>query len=318
MRKPILLTLTAIIAVGLIGGLAMSKSSKGAGETWLGVYSQSVDSEMSEAFDLPVKYGVIVNEVVEESPAEKAGLKEGDIIVRFDRSKIADQDDLVEMIQKGRPGDKVTLIIMRDGKELKLPIVLEKKPAAEKQVWVYKGPKSKSKSFTFVYGDERSHIGVSLMDLTQQLGDFFGIAKGKGSLITEVQEDSPAKEAGLKAGDVIVAINGDEVYDPEDVVDAVEDKEPGEKVEVKIVRDKKEMTIPVEVAEDEDDSYKYSFKQFHAPDIDITLPKMKGLYRSFPSDQLFDYKDLEEQMEQFKKELKSLQKELKELRKQLE
>lgn len=319
MRKSFYATLFALIVIGLVAGPALSKSSRGSKSAWLGVYSQSVDNEIAEKFDLPVEYGVIVNEVVENSPAEKAGVEEDDIIIKIDGSKISHQLDLVDMIEESRPGDKITLTIIRDDDELKLPVVLKKKPS-DKFIWTSKAPKAKSYAYSFFYDDERSYLGVSLMDLTRQLGDFFGVDKGKGALITEVHEDSPAEGAGLKAGDVIVAVDNDKVFDAEDVKEAVGDKEPGEKVDVMIVRNKKEMTIPVEVAEVEDVSREYSFEQFYAPDIDITVPKIKGLLdRGSPlTDLYFDYGDFEEEMEELKKELKSLQKEMKVLREKLE
>jgi hypothetical protein len=219
---------------------------------------------------------------------------------------------------------------------VELTVILEKRPSHDKSIWLSKGPKNYGYLYSFDYDDERPYIGVSLLDLTSQLGDFFGIDKSRGALIAEVREDSPAKEAGLKAGDVIVSIDEDEVFDSEDVRDLISEKESGDKVEVTVVRDKKEGKFSVEVAEAEEESDVYShalLRQFRSPDIDYMLPKMKAKtkFRAVPSipslpdldlDDLHDLDpdeldELELELKKLKMEMKSLHKEMEELREKL-
>jgi len=323
MKRLSYLTLAVVIVLGLIANPVMAKSYKGSKKAWLGVYTQTVDYDLSEAFELPVKYGVVINEVVDDSPADEAGLKEDDVIIRVDGSKITDSRELVEMIDESRPGDEITLTIMRDNKELELAVTLGKRPGQDKSIWITNGPYSKTEDYFFsMYSDQMgSYIGVSMLDLTRQLGDFFGIDKGRGALIIEVREDSPAEEAGLKAGDVIVAIDKDEVIDSDDVQDLISEKEAGDKVEVTVVRNKKERTFTIEVAEDEDSPQIYSFRKRCTPDISIDLPDIKGLLHGIPSVPEWDDDDLEKfelEMKKLKKELKSLQKEMQELREKLD
>ncbi len=218
MKRLCYLTVAGIVALGLVVGPATAKSYKGSKKAWLGVYTQTVDYELVETFDLPVKYGVVVNEVVEDSPAEEAGLEEEDVIIGFDGSKVTEADELVEMIDEHRPGDEVILTVIREGDEVELTVTLEKRSSYDKSIWISKSPGNKDYFFSFdYYDDERSYLGVSLLDLTSQLGDYFGVDKSRGALIAEVREDSPAEEAGLKAGDVIVSIDKDEIFDSEDV-----------------------------------------------------------------------------------------------------
>lgn len=337
MKRLCYLTVAAIVALGLVVGPATAKSYKGSKKAWLGVYTQTVNYELVETSDLPVKYGVVVNEVVKDSPADKAGLEEDDVIIGFDGSKITDADELVEMIDEHRPGDEVILTVMREGDEVELTVTLEKRPGYDKSIRISKSLGNKDYFFSFdYYDDERTYLGVSLLDLTSQLGDFFGLDKGRGALIAEVRDDSPAKEAGLKAGDVIVSIDEDEIFDSEDVRDLISEKEAGDKVEVTVIRDKKERRFSVEVVEAKEESDAYShmlFRQFYGPDFDFMLPKMKakaklraiprirplpGLdlddFHGFDPD---DFNELELEMKELKKELKSLHKEMEELREKL-
>lgn len=336
MKRLCYLTVAAIVVLGLVVGPATAKSYKASKKAWLGVHTQTVDYELVEMSDLPVKYGVVVNEVVKDSPADEAGLEEDDVIIGFDGSKITDADELVEMIDEHRPGDEVILTVMREGDEVELTVTLEKRPGYDKSIRISKSLGNKDYFFSFDYDDERTYLGVSLLDLTSQLGDYFSVDKGRGALITEVRDDSPAKEAGLKAGDVIVSIDEDKIFDSEDVRDLISEKEAGDKVEVTVVRDKKERRFSVEVAEAEEESDAYShilFRQFYGPDFDFMLPKMKAKAKlraipriqplpgldldDFPGFDPDDFDKLELEMKKLKKELKSLHKEMEELREKL-
>jgi len=337
MKRLCYLTVAAIVVLGLVVGPATAKSYKASKKAWLGVHTQTVDYELVETSDLPVKYGVVVNEVVKDSPADEAGLEEDDVIIGFDGSKITDTDELMEMIDEHRPGDEVILTVMREGDEVELTVTLEKRPGYDKSIRISKSSGNKDYFFSFdYYDDERTYLGVSLLDLTSQLGDYFSVDKGRGALITEVRDDSPAKEAGLKAGDVIVSIDEDKIFDSEDVRDLISEKEAGDKVEVTVVRDKKERRFSVEVAEAEEESDAYShilFRQFYGPDFDFMLPKMKAKakLRAIPRIQTLpgldlddfhgfdpdDFDELELEMKKLKMELKSLHKEMEELREKL-
>ena len=336
MKKACYLTVAAMAILGFVVTPATAKSYKGSKKAWLGVSTQTVNYDLAETFDLPVKYGVVVNEVVEDSPADEADLREDDVIVGLDGSKITNADELVEMIDEHHPGDEVILTVMREDDEVELTVTLEKRPGHDKSIWLSKGPKNYGYLYSLDYDEERSYLGVSLLDLTSQLGNYFGLDKGRGALITEVIEDSPAMEAGLKAGDVIVSIDDDEIFDSEDVRDLISEKESGDKVEVTVVRDKKERKFSVELTEAEEESDVYShtlLRQFYGPDFDFMLPKVvtKAMLRAIPSIPSLpdldlddfpdldpdDFDELELEMKKLKMELKSLHKEMEELREKL-
>ncbi|HEV8376102.1 MAG TPA: PDZ domain-containing protein, partial [Candidatus Polarisedimenticolia bacterium] len=95
----------------------------------------------------------------------------------------------------------------------------------------------------------RTYLGVRVQGLTEELRSYFRAPRGRGVLVSRVEEDTPAGKAGLRAGDVIIAVDGKGIADRGDISQALEDKEPGDQVTVKIVRDGSEKTLEVEVAE---------------------------------------------------------------------
>jgi membrane-associated protease RseP (regulator of RpoE activity) len=109
-------------------------------------------------------------------------------------------------------------------------------------------PKGAHKSFAFWFAGGEGRLGASITEMTGDLRKYFGAPEGKGVLVSQVEKDSPAAAAGLRAGDVIVEIDGKTMEDTGDVVEAV-DKDTGAKVSVAIVRDKKAMTVTATLRE---------------------------------------------------------------------
>jgi len=319
------LTLVSALAVAVL----LLSFAAWAGEkpdAWMGIYTQTIEPDLKEAFDLDSDYGVIVKMVVADSPADEAGLRQGDIILMVDNEKLDDADDLVYYVRKHQPGDKVAVTVSRKGTEKVYEVELGKHDMYEKAENLYfKGlnmaPHSLSKSFKFhssQYAD--TYIGVSLQSLNTQLGEYFGVEEGKGALITDVADDSPAKKAGIKAGDVVISIDGEAVVDPSDVSDAVGDKEEGETIRLTVLREKNEKQFSFEVEESPDNFH--SLGNFWVPDDDddiLFLPGMKGLFQGdFHGDEMMDFDEFEEEMEDLKEELMEMKKELKEMKKKLE
>ena len=319
-----------ITTVGLVGLLLMPAATKTykdfknektaagtltaePGPAWLGVYLQDIDAETSETFDLPVKRGAVVTDVVDGSPAEEAGLHKDDIIIVCDGKPVHGADDVVQQIKKHQPGDKVDVTVIRDDDQRDMVVTLGRRSGDGK---LSRAPQVRQKEYAFTWsGDERGYIGVHLMGLNRQLGEYFGIKKGRGALITEVVEDSPAKEAGLKAGDVIVEVDSDEVADPEDVSEAIGDKEKGDKVTIAVVRDRRRLEIPVEVSERLEKDEALSF--YFAPDRDNLAPK---LHRppDVPGVQYYDSDNFKREMKTFKKQMQAFKTQMRQFQKEME
>jgi len=119
-------------------------------------------------------------------------------------------------------------------------------------VWAQKKAPSSSisKSFSFSTSSHRGRLGVQVMSMTAQLRTFFGVRKGKGVLVAEVKDGTPGKRAGLRAGDVLLSVDGDEVSSVWDVRKALSDRNKGEQVEIQIVRGKARRKVSAQLDTD--------------------------------------------------------------------
>jgi C-terminal processing protease CtpA/Prc len=217
----------------LAAGLADVAEPSGA---FMGVILAGIDEDLAKKIGSP--RGALVTDVVDDSPAAEAGMKDDDVIVALDGESIAGPGHLKDLLSQRKPGDKVTVKVWRDGKSETLTVTLGKsKGISELEHQLQK---------TIVIKREpKAWLGVRMQELTEQLGEHFGTTKGV--LISEVIKDSPAAAAGLAAGDVILKVDGETVESPLDVSKAVADKEAGDKVALVFVRDGKELSKDIEL-----------------------------------------------------------------------
>lgn len=243
------------VLVGLLAVMAINPA-QAARRSWIGIYMQDVTQELAEAFELKSAAGVLVNDVSEDSPAEKAGIKPKDIILAWNGVKVNDSDKLTDLVQASAIGDKVALDIDRNGESIKITVEIGER--REPRFYGF-GGEGNGNDWSEAWTNHglamldnlrdigQTGIGVSLQSLTGDLGTYFGVENGEGALITEVMKDSPALKAGLKVGDVIVEINGEQVETPGDVSSELRGKDRGEEVELTIVRDKAKQKVSLEV-----------------------------------------------------------------------
>ena len=286
---------------------AVSKSA------YMGVYLQDVTTDLREALDLESKRGALIAGVIDDSPADEAGLEEEDVVVEFEGERVRNSSQLTKWIKERSPGDEVNLVVIRDGKKKSIAIVLGKRPKGKLEIIepllgdLYM-PHADAYSFTYSSG---SRIGVKVQSLTEQLGEYFGVEDGQGALITEVEEDMPAQKAGLRAGDVIVEADGEDIEDTGDLVEVISQKEEGDEVEIKVMRDRSPRSFQVQVEKDETWS---SWDKGKFAEMKIFSDKLKK-----PETFWFqkESSDLEDEMEELKAELEELKKELEEIRRKL-
>lgn len=225
---------------------------KSKGSPVLGVILTTPDDD--ELSSLNLHGGAKIKKVIKGSEAERIGLKEGDIIIRFEGSDIADPEDLREMVSQIEDEKKVEIVIMRDGKEQKLEATL--KPG-ETPFPGWRGWRDEH-DFDFRLHDlpyylggrfdsKGGFLGVEARQLTDQLKQYFEVEYGV--LVERVIEESPAEKAGLKAGDIITEINKRKIEDYRDLVRTVNYYNPGETIEVKYTRKGKSNTVKVELGE---------------------------------------------------------------------
>ena len=238
--------------------------------SFLGVHTEDITKENMARYNMRDVRGVGITEVVKDSPAEKAGLRKDDVIVRFENDNVTSTRKLSRLVSEVAPDHTARLTIVRGGSEQDVNVTIGKHapmntsryfeglrgmegmkefkefknmpPGA--QVWKWDPPAGVSpENFYFSLGASR-RIGVTTMALTKQLADYFGIADGKGVLVTGVIDDSPAARAGIKAGDVIVSVDGEKVDGSGDVSRAINKKKEGD-VTLTVVRDKNQRSFTV-------------------------------------------------------------------------
>ncbi|MFA6900662.1 MAG: PDZ domain-containing protein, partial [Desulfurivibrionaceae bacterium] len=167
---------------------------------WLGVMIQPVTPELAAQFKMERPIGALVGEVSLGSPAEKAGIKPGDVIVEFNGKEIAQVSMLPNLVAETPVGSKAEVTLFRKGALKKLPIVIAK--LNEEQAAASESTENLNK-----------RLGLGVQDLTPEIAAALGITDKHGVLITAVEPDSPAAEAGLRKGDLILEFNQSPVRD---------------------------------------------------------------------------------------------------------
>jgi serine protease Do len=229
------------------------------GGGFLGVHAEDISRENMGRYHMNQVRGVGVTQVVKDSPAEKAGLRKDDVILRIDGENITSVRKLNRVVSEMAPDQSVRVTVSRGGAEQEISATIGKRNNSSmvrdlfsrgSRDWKWEGPlidkdglANNAGDLTFMLGNSR-RIGVSTMELTKQLADYFGIANGKGVLVTSVTEDGPAAKAGVRAGDVITAIDGEAVDSPGDVSRAISRKKEGD-VALTVIRNKAQQTIRV-------------------------------------------------------------------------
>jgi len=175
----------------------------------LGVLIQSVTPDLAEAFELKDSKGALISEVNPGSPAEKAGLKAGDIVLSFNGKTVESHEDLRMKVARTTPGTKVKLGILRDGKNMTVAVTLGEL-----------GGGDSTKSLSGAWSDSSNLLsGVEIESLTDETRARYGIPNNvQGVVVTRVDPDSPAYERGLRPGQVIASINREPVRSAADAM----------------------------------------------------------------------------------------------------
>ena len=181
---------------------------------YLGVLIQDVTPALAKEFKLKDSGGALVGEVTPDSPAEKAGLKTGDIITEFDGKKVTDSRHLKLEVARIHPGHTASMKVLRDGSPKTLEVAVREMPGTERLA------KNDSKN---AEQDNGTLNGVTVGDVDRAARQQFDLPGNlKGAVVTDVAPDSPAAEAGLRPGDVILEINRKPVHNAEQAVKLTE------------------------------------------------------------------------------------------------
>ena len=166
--------------------------------SWLGVYIQPLDNDAAKALEMETRDGALVTQVIEDSPAEKGGVEEGDVIIRFDNKNISDPSNLKNTVSLMPPGSKSEVIVFRNGSKKKLSVLLEELKDGK----VVASNSSPSTSI----------LGLDVREITDSLRKKYGIEDEDGKLvIVSVDSNSEATDKGLREGDIIKRVGTQQV-----------------------------------------------------------------------------------------------------------
>jgi serine protease Do len=180
---------------------------------WLGVSIQPVTPELGRSFGVEGENGALVAEVLKESPAEKAGLKSGDIILAYDGKKIHEMNALPRLVAATPVGKKVKLSILRNGKQDEVEVTIERLKESEEG-----SPAAET----------TDRLGMTVNELTADLAARMGLKETKGVVVVAVTPGSSAEEAGIARGDIVREINGVKIANADDYAKAVSSHKKGE------------------------------------------------------------------------------------------
>ena len=158
---------------------------------WLGVMIQHVTPELAESFGMSKEKGALIADVVKGSPAEVAGIKRGDIVLRYNGNDVDKMNDLSRLVAATPVGKEVELLILREGKEMRVKVKIEEMKE-EKEVVAEKGEKD---------------LGMNVQDITPEIAGYLSLEDTTGVIVTEVEADSPAADAEIGRGDIIKEVN---------------------------------------------------------------------------------------------------------------
>ena len=159
---------------------------------WLGVMIQKITSDLQEKLNLKGKKGALVADVTKDGPADKAGIQRGDVIVSFDGKEIKEMKDLPYIVASTPVGKKVLVEIIRKGKRKSIDVKigeLEEDKVTEEP------------------GEPKLELGMVVKEITPELAKNFGISETSGLIVVQVENNTPAAEAGLRPGDIIIEID---------------------------------------------------------------------------------------------------------------
>lgn len=251
------------------------------GRSYLGVDVRDITSDRVSALKLREERGVEITTVDQDAPAGKAGLKEHDVILEFNGTKVESEEQFRRMIRETPPGRNVTLGISRDGSPMNIQAQIGDRGKIVSNVfkmdgnsWKLIAPQPPEAPEFNIPFDIRvptytPSLGIQVDNLGQQLGEYFGVKNGEGLLVRSVEKGSAAEKGGMKAGDVITRADNEKITDRADLRRAIRAHRTGGKMNVSVIRDRREQNLVIDLpAQKSQDS---SGIQILTPDEDTVV-----------------------------------------------
>lgn len=209
----------------LAAGVMAGHGNKG----FLGVSLANVET------DEPAEQGLRIISVYDDSAAERAGIQAGDLIIEANGAPVNNHGDLTRAMGELKAGDMLALVVLRNGEEHRLEANLGEAPHRARVMM--------PKKHAVMFDADRAYLGIKYEDLSGQLATFFKV--DAGILIKEVVEGTPAEAAGLRAGDVLVAWNDQEVVNSGDLSKVVRAGKRDDVVSLTVVRSGERLELPI-------------------------------------------------------------------------
>jgi serine protease Do len=223
------------------------------GGTYLGVNLAEIDANRAKELRLKEDYGVEITRVEENSPAEKAGIKAGDVVLEYNGQRVEGMEQFGRMVRETPPGREVKITVSRNGSAQTLGAVLGSRKYRFSGNFPpgFELPEFHMPDMPQIYTATRSALlGVEAETLGSQLAVYFGVKEGV--LVRSVLDNTPAQKAGIKAGDVITKVDGMAVSAPSELSNAVRAANAAaasakKSYAIELVRDRKPVTVSVTV-----------------------------------------------------------------------
>ena len=203
---------------------------------WLGVMIQQVTHELAENFNLDRPIGALVGQVVPDSPAEKAGLKAGDVIISYNGKEISQMSMLPAMVASTNVGEKAKLVLIREGKKQDITVEIGR---MDDEAAILAG----------VETGTSKKLGMTIQELTPKLAESLGIKEAHGVIVTDVDSDSASEEAGILRGDIILEINRGKIENIAQYKKALQAAQNKNSILMLIQRDQNTLFIVIETEE---------------------------------------------------------------------
>jgi serine protease Do len=198
---------------------------------YLGVYLQEITDDLKEAMDLPSLEGVLISEVVDNTPASRAGIKSGDVIIEFDGKKVKDMASFRINVASTDVGKTVRVKVFRDGREKELRVTLGEMPET-----VGAAPQAPEQEY---------ELGLRVVNIDDPSAQRFGTQATTGVIIIEIRPNTPAEKAGFRVGDVIMGIGSRNVSNIDAYRNAIAELEKGKPVIFHVQRGDRKLYIAV-------------------------------------------------------------------------
>jgi len=183
---------------------------------YLGVAIQPVTHQLAEQLGVKARQGVLIGEVQPGTPASKAGLKPGDVILQFNGREVSSTNELQGYVEQTPIGSTVPVLVLRDGKRLTIDVTVEEQPA--NYGLARRGPMGR---FGRPESSRFDKLGLEVATLTPEVAERLGVKPGEGVVVTQVRPNSPADEAGLSPGMVILEANRKKIQSVADLEKAL-------------------------------------------------------------------------------------------------